>query len=238
MNIGVDTLTDHPRCELTGRRIVPRPVAFVTTLGEAPPMLSASIQRLRYGRLKDSRAAHRAQHGVRCSPCRRGDGRADLAKCTGCARAGLVGPDAWRIRLRAYFSVVSFGAGSCATPKGRHSVRARANMVLRSAFLRRSLDKDPILQLLVTIAAFMVLEDLQQMICGGQPYFVSGVVTQLGTISVAGVTYARYQLHGEQIPCIEDFHVVVLREPYRVTAHILPWNYPAQMFGRSAVPAR
>ena len=28
-------------------------------------------------------------------------------------------------------------------------------------------------------------------------------------------------------------HVVVLREPYGVTAHILPWNYPAQMFGRT-----
>ena len=29
----------------------------------------------------------------------------------------------------------------------------------------------------------------------------------------------------------------MLREPYGVTAHILPWNYPAQMFGRSVVPA-
>ncbi len=45
------------------------------------------------------------------------------------------------------------------------------------------------------------------------------------------------KLHGEQIPYLEDFHVVVLREPYGVTAHILPWNYPAQMFGRSVVPA-
>ena len=29
----------------------------------------------------------------------------------------------------------------------------------------------------------------------------------------------------------------VTREPYGVTAHILPWNYPAQMFGRSLAPA-
>lgn len=28
-----------------------------------------------------------------------------------------------------------------------------------------------------------------------------------------------------------------MHEPYGVTAHILPWNYPAQMFGRSVVPA-
>ena len=48
---------------------------------------------------------------------------------------------------------------------------------------------------------------------------------------------AADKVHGEAIPYLEDFHVVVLREPYGVTAHILPWNYPAQMFGRSVVPA-
>jgi branched-chain amino acid transport system permease protein len=66
--------------------------------------------------------------------------------------------------------------------------------VLEWALLRRILDKDPILQLLVTFAAFMVLEDLQRMIWGVQPVFVSDVVNQLGTLSVAGVTYTRYQL--------------------------------------------
>jgi aldehyde dehydrogenase (NAD+) len=48
---------------------------------------------------------------------------------------------------------------------------------------------------------------------------------------------AADKLHGEQIPYLNDFHVVVVREPYGVTAHVLPWNYPAQMFGRSVVPA-
>jgi aldehyde dehydrogenase (NAD+) len=48
---------------------------------------------------------------------------------------------------------------------------------------------------------------------------------------------AADKLHGQQIPYLADYHVVVLREPYGVTAHILPWNYPAQMFGRSVVPA-
>ena len=48
---------------------------------------------------------------------------------------------------------------------------------------------------------------------------------------------AADKVHGQQIPYMNDFHVVVLREPYGVTAHILPWNYPAQMFGRSVVPA-
>ncbi len=66
--------------------------------------------------------------------------------------------------------------------------------VLEVTLLRRILDKDPILQLLVTFAAFMILEDLQRLIWGTQPYFVSDVVTQLGTVAVAGITYTRYQL--------------------------------------------
>jgi len=48
---------------------------------------------------------------------------------------------------------------------------------------------------------------------------------------------AADKVHGQHIPYMNDFHVVVLREPYGVSAHILPWNYPAQMFGRSVVPA-
>lgn len=66
--------------------------------------------------------------------------------------------------------------------------------VLEFGLFRRILDKDPILQLLVTFGAFMVLEDLQRLIWGVQPVFVSDVVNQLGTVSVAGVTYTRYQL--------------------------------------------
>jgi branched-chain amino acid transport system permease protein len=66
--------------------------------------------------------------------------------------------------------------------------------VLEFTLLRRILDKDPILQLLITFAAFMVLEDVQRLIWGVQPVFVSEVVTQLGTLNVAGVTYTRYQL--------------------------------------------
>lgn len=66
--------------------------------------------------------------------------------------------------------------------------------VLEFALLRRILDKDPILQLLVTFAAFMVLEDLQRLIWGVQPVFVSDVVNQFGTLEVVGVTYTRYQL--------------------------------------------
>src|SRR5581483_8522492 len=31
--------------------------------------------------------------------------------------------------------------------------------------------------------------------------------------------------------------IAMLREPHGVTGHILPWNYPAQMFGRTLAPS-
>lgn len=48
---------------------------------------------------------------------------------------------------------------------------------------------------------------------------------------------AADKVHGQTIPFLNDYQALVLREPYGVTGHILPWNYPAQMFGRSIAPA-
>ena len=48
---------------------------------------------------------------------------------------------------------------------------------------------------------------------------------------------AADKLHGEVIPYLAGYHVSVLREPHGVTGHILPWNYPAQMFGRTLAPS-
>ncbi|RTZ47755.1 aldehyde dehydrogenase family protein [Candidimonas sp. SYP-B2681] len=48
---------------------------------------------------------------------------------------------------------------------------------------------------------------------------------------------AADKVHGETIPFQTDYAVQVIREPLGVTAHIIPWNYPAQMFGRSVAPA-
>ena len=39
------------------------------------------------------------------------------------------------------------------------------------------------------------------------------------------------------IPFMADYDVRVERVPHGVTAHIIPWNYPAQMFGRTLAPA-
>jgi aldehyde dehydrogenase (NAD+) len=43
--------------------------------------------------------------------------------------------------------------------------------------------------------------------------------------------------HGETIPYLNGYLVALLREPHGVTGHILPWNYPAQMFGRTLAPS-
>ncbi|NYT22796.1 aldehyde dehydrogenase family protein [Alcaligenaceae bacterium] len=41
------------------------------------------------------------------------------------------------------------------------------------------------------------------------------------------------KLHGQTIPYPQEFTVLTLREPHGVTGHIVPWNYPLQIFGRS-----
>ncbi|MCR9124871.1 MAG: aldehyde dehydrogenase family protein [Rhodobacteraceae bacterium] len=44
---------------------------------------------------------------------------------------------------------------------------------------------------------------------------------------------AADKLHGETIPYLEGYTVYTLREPHGVTGHIVPWNYPMQIIGRS-----
>jgi len=44
---------------------------------------------------------------------------------------------------------------------------------------------------------------------------------------------AADKLHGETIPYPQDYTVLTLREPHGVTGHIVPWNYPAQIAGRT-----
>ena len=48
---------------------------------------------------------------------------------------------------------------------------------------------------------------------------------------------AADKVHGQVVPFLDGYAVTVLREPLGVTAHIIPWNYPAQMMGRSLAPA-
>ncbi len=41
------------------------------------------------------------------------------------------------------------------------------------------------------------------------------------------------KLHGETIPYQAGYSVFTWREPHGVTGHVIPWNYPMQIFGRS-----
>ncbi len=41
------------------------------------------------------------------------------------------------------------------------------------------------------------------------------------------------KLHGETLPYQDGYSVFTWREPHGVTGHIIPWNYPMQIFGRS-----
>jgi aldehyde dehydrogenase (NAD+) len=41
------------------------------------------------------------------------------------------------------------------------------------------------------------------------------------------------KVHGETLPYLAGYTVLTLREPHGVTAHIVPWNYPMQIVGRS-----
>lgn len=41
------------------------------------------------------------------------------------------------------------------------------------------------------------------------------------------------KLHGETLPYQDGYTVFTWREPHGVTGHVIPWNYPMQIFGRS-----
>ncbi len=57
--------------------------------------------------------------------------------------------------------------------------------------------------------------------------------------AIALVRYFEYyagacdKLHGHTIPYLDGYSVLTWREPHGVTGHIIPWNYPMQIFGRS-----
>ncbi len=64
----------------------------------------------------------------------------------------------------------------------------------------------------------------------------------LGQARADAVALARYmefyggaadKVLGETIPYLDGYTVYTLREPHGVTGHIIPWNYPMQIIGRS-----
>ena len=64
-------------------------------------------------------------------------------------------------------------------------------------------------------------------------------LTQARADAVALARYCEFyggaadKIHGETIPYLDGYTVYSLREPHGVTGHIVPWNYPMQIIGRS-----
>lgn len=65
---------------------------------------------------------------------------------------------------------------------------------LERLLLQRIYRHEEALQLLVTFAVFMILDNAQRLIWGVQPYFYSEPLRLLGNVSVAGITYTAYQV--------------------------------------------
>ncbi|MCR9137190.1 MAG: aldehyde dehydrogenase family protein [Alphaproteobacteria bacterium] len=64
-------------------------------------------------------------------------------------------------------------------------------------------------------------------------------LTQARNDAIALARYMEFyggaadKIHGETIPYLDGYTVYTLREPHGVTGHIVPWNYPMQIIGRS-----
>ena len=66
--------------------------------------------------------------------------------------------------------------------------------VIERFLLQRIYVREEVLQLLVTFAVFMILEDVQRLVWGVQPIFVDTPLRLLGLHEVGGIFYTRYQL--------------------------------------------
>jgi branched-chain amino acid transport system permease protein len=67
-------------------------------------------------------------------------------------------------------------------------------LLLEVVLLRYFQKKDPVIQLLVTFAAFVIFEDVQKLVWGTSPYSAGEIVTRLGTVELFDVTYTIYQI--------------------------------------------
>ncbi len=65
--------------------------------------------------------------------------------------------------------------------------------LMEKYLLQRIYDKEQVLQILVTFAVFMMLENIQRLVWGVQPYFMSQPVQLLGNVSLLGISYTAYQ---------------------------------------------
>lgn len=84
----------------------------------------------------------------------------------------------------------------------------------------------------------LVLENIDEL-ANLEALDVGKPLTQARADVVALARYMEFyagavdKLHGQTIPYLDGYTVYTLREPHGVTGHIIPWNYPMQIIGRS-----
>ena len=84
----------------------------------------------------------------------------------------------------------------------------------------------------------LVLERVEEM-AALEAMDVGKPLTQARADALALARYCEFyggaadKVMGETIPYLDGYTVYTLREPHGVTGHIVPWNYPRQIIGRS-----
>ena len=84
----------------------------------------------------------------------------------------------------------------------------------------------------------LVLENVDQL-AALEATDVGKPLTQARNDAVALARYMEFyggaadKVMGQTIPYLDGYTVYTLREPHGVTGHIVPWNYPMQIIGRS-----
>jgi branched-chain amino acid transport system permease protein len=67
-----------------------------------------------------------------------------------------------------------------------------AGPLIEGGLLRRMYGRDPVLQLLVTYALFLILEDLVKLVWGVDPYYAYKPLGLLGQVRLGGIVYSGY----------------------------------------------
>ena len=66
--------------------------------------------------------------------------------------------------------------------------------IVERLLLRPIYASEEVVQLLVTYSLFLILEDVMKLVFGVDPYYVTKPYELLGTVTIAGIRYAWYQL--------------------------------------------
>lgn len=133
----------------------------------------------------------------------------------------------------------SDGSGICSIARGKEAdidaaVRAAQSALDGDWGRKTALERGRILTRLGQLVLERV-DDLAQL----EALDVGKPLTQARADAVALARYCEFyggaadKVMGDTIPYLYGYTVYTLREPHGVTGHIVPWNYPMQIIGRS-----